>query len=158
MRTKAKTGNRSGPRRAKADSVLAEMAQSCSVGGGLLLTVLGFWWRIFQHTEAKTNRRIGPRCAEAFSVPTVGLEVLTACKILVRFIFAIDMTFSYLLRSTINFHLCSQKLIISPLVLPIFTLGLSWCNFFVGGILICFVGGIFDISLLCYNNPKYNSK
>ena len=66
MRTEAKTGKPSGPRRAEADSALAEMARSCSVGGGLLLTVLGFWWRIFQHTEAKTDRRIGLRRAEAF--------------------------------------------------------------------------------------------
>ena len=47
MRTKAKIGKRSGPRRAEADSELAEMARSCSVGGGLLLTVLGFWCKVF---------------------------------------------------------------------------------------------------------------
>ena len=57
MRTKAKIGKRSGPRRAEADLALAEMARSCSVGGGLLLTVLGFWWR---------NFLAYPRRAEAF--------------------------------------------------------------------------------------------
>ena len=47
---------------------------------------------------------IGLRRAEAVLVLIVGLEVLTSCKILVRFIFALDMTFSNLLLIFIDAH------------------------------------------------------